>query len=159
MKETSLADGRQSETASAIARGTLRLLLAHGFRGLTEVALPNGRRADIMAVSDTAEIWIVEIKSSVADFRVDQKWPDYRDFCDRLLFAVMPDFPREILPETCGLIVADRYAGEIIRAAPEHKLSAARRKAMILTLARLGAARVMTVMDPELALEPIPRGD
>jgi hypothetical protein len=159
MTETSLSDGRQSDTASAIARGTLRLLLTHGLRGLTEVALPNGRRADIMAVSDTAEIWIVEIKSSLADFRTDQKWPEYRDYCDRLFFAVLPDFPREVLPEDCGLVVADRYAGEIIRAAPEHKLSPARRKAMLLTLARLGAARVMTVMDPELALEPLPRGD
>jgi hypothetical protein len=153
-----LADGRQSEIAAAIARGTLRVLLAHGFHGLTEVALPNGRRADIMALNDRGEIWIVEIKSSVLDFRSDQKWPAYRDFCDHLFFAVMPDFPREILPADCGLVIADRYGGEIVRPAPEHKLAAARRKAMTLALARIGAARVMSVMDPEIGLEPPPRG-
>ena len=80
-------DGRQSETALAVARGTARLLHAHGFSVVSELGLPSGRRADLVALDAGGEIWIVEIKSSVADFRADQKWQDYRAHCDRLFFA------------------------------------------------------------------------
>lgn len=55
---------------------------------VTEVSLANGRRADIAAVAASGEIWIVEIKSSIEDFRTDQKWPEYRDYCDRLFFEI-----------------------------------------------------------------------
>ena len=79
---------------------------------VSEVSLANGRRADIAAVAESGEIWIVEIKSSIEDFRTDQKWPEYRDYCDRLFFAVAPAFPNEILPADAGLIIADRYGGE-----------------------------------------------
>ena len=79
--------------------------------------LANGRRADILAVGRDGAIWIVEIKSSIADFRADQKWPEYRDYCDALLFAVAPDFPSDILPADTGLIFADAYAGEVVRQA------------------------------------------
>ncbi len=147
-------DGRQSQPALAIARGTGRLLLSLGLASLAEVSLPNGRRADLMAVSLAGDITIVEVKSSIEDFRADQKWPAYRDFCDRLYFAVAPDFPVEILPAETGLIIADRYGGELQRAAPEHRLPAARRKAMLLRLARLGALRQQSLADPELKLEP-----
>src|SRR3974390_1915625 len=83
-----IQDGPQSAAAAEICRGVARLLKAHGFAAVSEVALANGRRADLAAVSDAGEIWIVEIKSSLEDFRADQKWPDYRGFCDRLFFAV-----------------------------------------------------------------------
>ena len=148
------SDGRQSQSALAIARGTSRLLLSLGLASLSEVPLPNGRRADLMALSLAGDITIVEVKSSIEDFRADQKWPEYRDFADRLYFAVAPDFPVEILPAETGLIIADRYGGEMQRAAPEHRLSAARRKAMLLRLARLGALRQQSLTDPELKLEP-----
>ena len=82
---------------------------------VSEVSLANGRRADVAAVAESGEIWIVEIKSSIEDFRTDQKWPEYREYCDRLFFAVAPAFPREILPADTGLIIADRYGGEIVR--------------------------------------------
>ena len=147
-------DGRQSPAALAIARGAGRLLLALGFASLPEMVLPNGRRADLIAVSAAGEIWIVEVKSSIEDFRADQKWPDYRDFSDRLLFAVAPDFPAEILPDGTGIVIADRYGGDIVRPAPEHRLSAARRKAMILRFARLGALRQQAMLDPDLKIEP-----
>ncbi len=75
-----------------------RLLKAHGFAAVCEVSLANGRRADVVGVSERGEIWIVEIKSSIEDFRSDHKWPEYQEFCDRLLFAVSPEFPNEILP-------------------------------------------------------------
>ena len=151
-------DGRQSERASAIARGTARLLAQHGMRAIAEFALANGRRADLVALGEVGEVWIVEIKSSVEDFRADQKWPDYREFCDRLFFAVAADFPMSLLPLDTGHIVADRYGGEIVRQAAEHRLAGARRKALILRFSRVAAGRLMSIADPERALEPLPRG-
>lgn len=116
---------------------------------VSEISLANGRRADVAAVAGSGEIWIVEIKSSIEDFRTDQKWPEYRDYCDRLFFAVAPSFPNEILPADAGLIIADRYGGEILRPAPEHKLAGARRKAMTLRLVRTAAFRLQAAIDPE----------
>ena len=145
-------DGRQSETAAAIARGAGRCLLAHGFARLPEFTLPNGRRADLCAMADNGDVWIVEIKSSLADFRADQKWPEYRDYCDRLFFAVDRDFPVEVLPDDCGLIIADKWGAEIVRPAPEHKLAAARRKALTLRFARVAALRLQGMADPELGV-------
>ena len=91
-------DRRQSETALAIARGTARLLRSLGFSCISELPLPSGRRADLVALNERGEIWIVEIKSSIEDLRADQKWQDYRAHCDRLFFAFTPgsavrDFP------------------------------------------------------------------
>ena len=83
---------------------------------VSEVTLANGRRADVAAIGPNGEIWIVEIKSSLVDFQTDQKWPEYRDFCDRFFFAVGPQFPQQVLPAEAGLIIADRYGGEIARA-------------------------------------------
>lgn len=152
-----LFDGRQSAVASDIRRGVARLLKTHGFAVVSELALANGRRADVAAISDTAEIWIVEIKSCLDDFRTDQKWPDYREYCDRLLFAVDPGFPREALPQETGLIVADRYGGEIMRDAPAHKLCAPRRKAMMLSMVRSAAFRLQSAVDAEAGFEGLPR--
>jgi hypothetical protein len=140
----------QSAVAFEICRGVVRLLAAHGLAGVAELPLPNGRRADVVALSDKGEIWIIEIKSSIEDFRADQKWPDYRDFSDRLFFAVRPGFPVEVLPEDTGLILADRYGGEIVRPAPEMRLAGARRKSMTLRFARAAAARLCVAIDPSL---------
>jgi hypothetical protein len=150
-------DGRQSPAARDIARGTARLLALMGCRAIPEVVLANGRRADLLALGEKGEIAIVEVKSSLADFRADAKWPEYREFSDRLYFAVAPDFPREVLPEEVGIIVADRYGAEVVRDAPEHTLAGARRKALLLRFARVAAGRLMTLADPEQALEPLPR--
>lgn len=152
-----LADGRQSARARDIARGATRALAARGFRAIPELSLASGRRADLMALDEAGNIWVVEIKSSLIDFRVDTKWPEYREYCDRLLFAVAPDFPVDVLPEDTGLILADRYGGEIVREAPEHRLSGARRKAVTLRFVRVAAGRLMTLADPEAAYEPLPR--
>src|SRR5271155_2293328 len=102
-------DGRQSETALAIARGTARLLHSLGFACVSELSLPSGRRADLVAINDRGEVWIVEIKSSIEDLRADQKWPEYRAHCDRLFFAFTQDLPCEVFPQDTGLIVADAY--------------------------------------------------
>jgi hypothetical protein len=134
--------------APAILRGVQRLLSAHNFVSLAEVPLANSRRADVLALGPQSTIWIVEIKSSIADFRADQKWHEYRDYCDALLFAVAPDFPVDILPVETGLILADSYGGEIMRQPPEHTLSPARRKALILSFATMAARRLHTFTDP-----------
>lgn len=134
-----------SPSAAQIASGVLRLMGDHGFAGVTEMTLANGRRADVAAVGAGGEITIVEIKSSLNDFRTDQKWPEYRPFCDRFYFAVGHDFPRDIIPEEAGLIIADGFGGAILREAPVEKLVAARRKAMTLRFARLAATRLCAV--------------
>ena len=131
-----------SPDATQIARGVLRLLSAHGFAGVTEMTLANGRRADVAAIGPAGDITIVEIKSSVADFRSDQKWPEYRPFCDRFYFAVGHKFPQELIPEEAGLIIADAYGGAILREPDYEKLAAARRKAVTLRFARLAATRL-----------------
>lgn len=152
-----LVDGRQSDRARDIARGTTRVLAMRGFRAIPELSLASGRRADLTAIDAAGNIWIVEVKSSLEDFRTDAKWPQYREWCDRLFFAVAPDFPREVLPEDAGLILADRYGAEIMREAPEHRLAGARRKAVLLRFARVAAGRLMTLADPASAYEPLPR--
>ena len=144
-----LHDGRQSQAAADICRGLARLLRAHGMATLAEVSLANGRRADLVAIANSGEIWIAEIKSSIDDFRADAKWPEYREFCDRLFFAVAPAFPREVLPADTGLIIADRYGGEVVREAPEHRLAGARRKAMTLRLVHTAAFKLQAIVDPE----------
>lgn len=141
--QTDIPDSR----AAQIARGTLRLLAGHGFCGVTELTLANNRRADIAAIGPAGEIWMVEIKSSIADFRSDSKWPDYMPFCDRLFFAVGADFPQDLIPDETGLIVADAFDGAIIRDAPENKLAGARRKAVTLRIARLAAMRLTLAAD------------
>src|SRR6188474_3400328 len=141
-------DGRQSETASAVARGTARLLHAYGRCVISELPLPSGRRADLVALDGAGEIWIVEIKSSVADFRADQKWQDYRTHCDRLFFATTLEVPCEIFPPDTGLIVADAFGAQIVCEAPEHRLHAATRKTMTMSIARAAALRLQSLIDP-----------
>lgn len=143
-------DGRLPPTALDIRRGVTRLLSVHRMAAVAEVALANGRRADLVAIAGSGEVWIVEIKSSIDDFRADHKWPEYRAFCDRLFFAVSPAFPREVLPADTGLIVADRYGGEVIRGAAEHRLAGARRKAVTLRVVHTAALRLQATADPEV---------
>lgn len=138
------------ETTATVTRGAARLLAALGYAWLTEVTLPNGRRADLMALGRKGEILIVEVKSGIEDFRADGKWPEYLPYCDAFAFAVAPEFPREILPEAPGLIVADGFGGAILREAPVEALAGARRKALTLAFARLAALRAAGVVATEL---------
>jgi hypothetical protein len=141
-------DLRQSQTALAVARGTQRLLTALGLNCVSELSLPSGRRADLVALAGNGDIWIVEIKSSIADFRADQKWQDYRLHCDRLFFATTMEVPCEIFPPDTGLIVADAFGAQVICEAPEHRLHAATRKSMMLIFARAAARRLQALADP-----------
>lgn len=145
----SLAEGRPDKTAD-IVRGTCRMLLEQGAAPVIELTLANGRRADIAALDLKGEIVIVEVKSCRADFEVDAKWPDYLDFADRFFFAVDAEFPRDLIPEEVGLILADRYGAAVVREAPRVPLPAARRKAVLLRFARLAAERLTLAMLPAL---------
>ncbi|OJU24231.1 MAG: hypothetical protein BGN91_10795 [Nitrobacter sp. 62-13] len=142
-------DRRQSETALAIARGTGRFLRSLGFSCIGELPLPSGRRADLVALNASGEIWIVEIKSSVEDLRADRKWQDYRAHCDRLFFAFTRDLPCGIFPADTGLIVADAYGAHLHCEAPEHRLAAPTRKAMMLRFALAAAQRLNRLVDPQ----------
>ena len=129
------------QTTSAVTRGAARLLAAMAYAPLLEVGLPNGRRADIMALGSRGEIVIVEVKSGLDDFRTDRKWGDYLPYCDAFFFAVAPEFPREILPPEPGLIVADAFDGAVLREQSLQPLAGARRKALTIAFARLAALR------------------
>jgi hypothetical protein len=131
-----------------LTRGAGRALAHRGYATLTEVSLANGRRADVMGLGRAGELLIVEVKSSLQDFRSDAKWREYREFCDRFYFAVAEDFPREAIPMDCGLIVADGFGGAILREAPVLTLAAARRKAVTLRFALLGSERLRRLLDP-----------
>lgn len=143
-------DGRQSDMALAVQRGVGRMLRQQGFAIVSELPLATGRRADIVGLGAAGEIWIVEIKSSIEDFRVDKKWPDYRHSCDRMLFATHAGVPLDIFPEDAGLILADGYGAEIMRPAPEHRLAGATRKAMLLRFAQAAANRLHGLVDPSV---------
>ena len=146
-----LVSASRPETTAQVTRGAGRLLAALGYAPLPEVILPNGRRADLMALGPKGQIFIVEVKSSVEDFRTDQKWWEYGPYCDAFAFAVAPEFPRDILPEEPGLIVADGFGGAILREAPSTPLVGARRKSLTLAFARLAAMRAAGVQATELA--------
>lgn len=140
-------DGRQSETALAIQRGLARLLRAHDFALLTEFTLASGRRADVIGLAPDGLVWIIEIKSSPEDFHADSKWPEYREFCDRFSFAIPAHMDQALMPEEAGLIVADQWGAEILRAASEHALHASRRKALTQSFARTAALRLQALWE------------
>ncbi|MEH6678847.1 DNA repair putative endonuclease MmcB [Phenylobacterium sp.] len=129
------------ETTRSVTRGAARLMADMGYAPLLEVCLPNGRRADVMALGPRGEIAICEVKSGVEDYRVDRKWREYAPFCDAFYFAVAPEFPDGVLPDEPGLIVADGFGGAVVREPPLTPLAPARRKALTLAFARLGAMR------------------
>ena len=131
------------ETTLGVTRGAARLLADMGYAPLLEVCLPNGRRADVMALGRKGDIVIVEVKSGLEDFRVDRKWPEYAPFCDAFFFAVAPEFPDDVLPDAPGLIVADSFGGAVVRDAPVTALAPARRKALTIAFGRLAALRSM----------------
>jgi len=135
--------------AALLARGVCRTLEQLGYASLLEFPLANGRRADIIALGRGGDLIIVEIKSSVADFRADRKWPDYREFADRFYFAVPNGFPVSLIPEECGLIVADAFAAAMIREGAANSLAPGRRKALTLRFALAAAARLRRHLDPQ----------
>lgn len=131
-----------------LARGVCRHLLSHDFVGVEELVPTPGLRVDVMALGPKGEIWVIECKSSRADFQSDQKWQGYLEWCDRFFWAVDTDFPTELLPPDTGLIIADGYGAEVIRMGPSTPLPAARRKVMLQKFARHAALRHLAQRDP-----------
>jgi hypothetical protein len=147
------ADG--SPVAAEVARGVTRLLCRQDLFAICEVPLPNGRRADMMAIDSKGMLTIVEIKVAKADLLGDGKWTDYLDYCDRFFWAVPPDLAaicegERFLPSEAGLIVADRYDAALVRDASHRPLAPARRKAEVLRFARRAARRLCEQIDPTL---------
>jgi hypothetical protein len=142
-------DGRQSARALAIRRGVCRRLRAEGLALIPEVTLRSGRRADLVALGYDGSITIIEIKSSIEDFRTDGKWQDYCAHADHFYFATGPHVPPEIFPADAGLIVADPFGAEILRDSACERLPPARRKEMLIRIARAGALRLHDLEDPD----------
>ena len=141
-------------TAALLARSTCRALEQLGYASLLEFPLANGRRADILALGKSGDLIVVEIKSSVPDFRADRKWAAYREFADRLYFAVPNEFPALLIPEECGLIVADAFGAAVLRHGVATPLAAARRRAVTLRFAMAAASRLRRHLDPQAGLLP-----
>jgi len=135
-----------------LARGVCRHLLTHDFVSVEELVPFAGLRVDVMALGPRGEVWVIECKSSRADYMADHKWQNYIAWCDRFFWAVDADFPTELLPDETGLIIADAYDAEIIRIGPEAKLAGARRKVMLQKFARHAALRQHMARDPQISL-------
>ncbi len=141
-----------SQETTIITRGVLRLLRHMGVMSTVEVELPSGRRADVFGVDATGLITIVEIKTSLIDLQRDGKWPEYAPHCDLFYFAVPDGFPMEHLPPEVGIIVADRYGGEVLVEPPRRALAAATRKSLTVHFGRLCALRLARAYDAEFDL-------
>jgi hypothetical protein len=139
----------QPATSGSLARGVCRALEQLGYASLLEFPLANGRRADILALGQKGDLLIIEVKSSVADFRADRKWAFYREYADRLYFAVPNEFPSILIPEECGLIVADAFGAAVLRHGALSPLAAGRRRALTLRFGRAAASRLRRHLDPE----------
>ena len=135
-----------------LARGVSRHLASLGLAAVEELVPARGLRVDVMALGTKGEIWVIECKSSRADFMSDHKWEGYLEWCDRFFWAVDGDFPVDLLPEETGLIIADAYDAEIIRMAPEDKLAPARRKVIVQKFATHAARRLQVLRDPGAGL-------
>jgi hypothetical protein len=140
----------ETKVACDLLRGVGRALADADHAVVAELPLGNGCRADMAAIDRTGRVTLVEVKSGRADFRGDRKWHDYLAYCDRFYFAVGRDFPLDVLPPEEGLILADRFGAEIVRAARLRALSGARRKAMLIRFGRAAAGRLRALVDPSL---------
>ncbi len=139
----------EKKPGQLLARGVCRHLLGHDFVTVEELTPTSGLRVDVMALGPKSEVWVIECKSSRADFQCDHKWQGYLEWCDRFFWAVDEDFPTDLLPDDTGLIIADAYDAEILRMAPEAKLAPARRKVMVQKFARHAATRWHAARDPD----------
>jgi hypothetical protein len=149
MGEGLLVAGARPATTRSVTRGTRRFLRASGFAVLAELPLPDGGRADLVALSSDGVIRIIEVKSSNADFRADAKWMRYRLHCDQFYFAIPADMPAENLPQDAGLIVADAHGAMMLREAPPHKLAPAGRRSMLIRFAKQAAERLHGALHPD----------
>ena len=145
---TETMSSARPEVTAAVTRGVRRHLAELGWESLLEFTPERGRRIDLLAVNASGLFWAVEVKSGLEDLRADQKWEGYREWCDALFFAVASEFPLDALPEAVGVFRADAYGAELLRPAPEFKLSGPRRQALLRRFARQAATRLRRLEDP-----------
>ncbi|MBR9651595.1 MmcB family DNA repair protein [Thalassovita aquimarina] len=150
METQSLISLDSLQPGQLLARGVARALGSYGFVSVEEFVPARGLRVDVMGLGPKGEIWVIECKSSRADFQSDGKWQGYLDWCDRYFWAVDAEFPTDLLPQETGLMIADAYGGEIIRMGPESKLAAARRKVLTHKFATHAARRLQALRDPRV---------
>ena len=148
MSETIISTNNATDRTARVCRAAIRFCALRGWAPVHEMPLPNGRRADILALEPDGSFVVVEVKSGARDFLTDAKWPEYREYCDRLFFAVDLDFPRELLPGDAGLLVADGAEAAMLRDAPAHRLAPARRRALLHRYAVVAAERLAAASDP-----------
>jgi hypothetical protein len=134
--------------AGDLARGVMRAFGDMGHSCIAELPLGNGRRVDVMALDRGGLLTIVEVKTSLADYRSDNKWREYLPYCDEFYFAVAEGFDRAILPDGVGIMVADRYGAAVVALSPAFKMASARRKALMLRFARTAGRRLMRLDGP-----------
>ena len=139
-----------SKNLNRIARGVMRHFAQIGMHSLSEFSPARGLRVDIITLGMANEIWIVECKSCQSDFKSDKKWQNYLDWCDRYFWAVDANFPIDILPPDTGVIIADAYDASILRDSPLNKLSVARQKKIIKSIAKSACNRLLTYTDPKI---------
>ena len=147
----------QPRPGQLLARGVSRLLFSYGFAAVEEFVPDRGKRVDVVGLGPKGELWVIECKSSRADYMADHKWHNYLPFCDRFFWAVGADFPVELLPEETGLIIADGYDAEILRVGPETRVPPARRKQMMQKFARHAALRLQGFRDPGVSASGLSR--
>ena len=145
-------DPSAMQPGQLLARGVVRHMFDLGYASLLEFIPARGLRVDVMAMASHDELWIIECKSSRADFTSDKKWQNYTEWCDRYFWAVDQNFDLDLLPSDTGIILADGYGAEIIHPAPLHKLAAARRKTLTKKIATQAANRLTRLQDPNLTL-------
>ena len=150
MGVSSVTQSAPREATDRVCRGVCRMLNEMGFGTLTEFRLTAPRRVDVIALSDNGEFVIVEVKSTIEDFRGDRKWQEYLPYCDRFFFAVPESFPQDVLPRDAGLIVADAYGALIRRPSPVYTVNAARRRRQLLRFALAASTRLQRTSDPGL---------
>ncbi len=148
------ADSTALAPGQLLARGVARHLAGMGFACIEEFVPERGLRLDLLALGPRGELWVVECKSSRADYAADRKWQNYLGWGDRFFWAVDADFPVDILPGECGLILADAYDAEVVRMGPETRLAGARRSALTRRFARQAALRLQAMRDPAVRLMP-----
>lgn len=135
------SEATRPEWTRNVTRGARRYLRACGFAVIAELPLPNGHRADLVALAPDGALRIVEVKSSYADFRADSKWMRYRDYCDRFYFAIPAELDAGVFPGDAGLILADAHGAMLEREAPLLRLAPASRRAMLVRFGALAAER------------------
>jgi hypothetical protein len=138
----------ESGGADRLTRGVCRLLADMGYSTLTEFRLTNGRRVDVIGLGARGDFAIVEVKSSIEDFRSDHKWQEYLPYCDRFFFAVTESFPHQVVPEACGLIVADGFTAVVRRASPVQPFNRTRKRQQLVRFAMTASQRLQSLIDP-----------